>query len=424
MRNLFVSLLLLLASAATAAAQITVPFPAFTAGTTIQPDEVNDNFAKFGDALNRTGGTMTGSLTTRDVFPDSHNARDLGLTGTRFRDAFFGRNVDVGGTFGATGAATLGSTLAVTGAVTFSSTLGVSGAITARDLLPQSTATYDVGVTGTRWRDGFFSRNVDIGGTLGATGAATFGSTLAVGSTGAAALDVAGGAQFGSGNVSLIGTDGRLTALSSTTLANLSGANLTGLDEANITDGSILARVAGDETVTGTWTVSALQPTWTLSESDGALNNKRWRATANGEAFFLQAIEDSTTIGSNFMTVQRTGTTVDSIAFTTPALTTSGTLGVGGGTAVASIITGTATWDIPSKFNNSMESTTVTVTGVQTTSPCMVGFYPNEAGTPVNGLLLSANYSSANTVRVVAYNVSGSTIDPASATVRVTCFTY
>lgn len=165
-----VSGLALIAALLTVAdAQITVPFPAFTSGTTIQPDEVNQNFGKFADALNRTGGTMTGTLTTRDVLPDGNNTRDLGLTGTRYRDGWFGRNVAVGGTFGATGAAT------------FSSTIAVSDTATLRTLLPQTTATYDVGVTGTRWRDGFFSRNVDVGGTFGATGAATFAESVTEG---------------------------------------------------------------------------------------------------------------------------------------------------------------------------------------------------------------------------------------------------
>ncbi len=41
-------------------------------------------------------------------------------------------------------------------------------------LTPGTTATYDVGVSGTAWRDGFFSRNVSIGGTLAVTGIVTF----------------------------------------------------------------------------------------------------------------------------------------------------------------------------------------------------------------------------------------------------------
>lgn len=44
-------------------AQITVPFPTFVAGTTIDPDQVNSNFATLAtQALNRTGGTITGNV--------------------------------------------------------------------------------------------------------------------------------------------------------------------------------------------------------------------------------------------------------------------------------------------------------------------------------------------------------------------------
>src|SRR5689334_13485790 len=44
-------------------AQITVPFPTFTAGTTIDPDQMNGNFSTLStQALNRTGGTLTGNL--------------------------------------------------------------------------------------------------------------------------------------------------------------------------------------------------------------------------------------------------------------------------------------------------------------------------------------------------------------------------
>jgi hypothetical protein len=52
---------------------------------------------------------------------------------------------------------------------------------------------------------------------------------LTVSGAGASALDVAGGAQFGSGNVSLITTTGKLAGLSGTYLDNLDGTPLTGV---------------------------------------------------------------------------------------------------------------------------------------------------------------------------------------------------
>lgn len=85
-------------------AQITVPFPTFTAGTIIQPSEINANFAKFADACNRTGCTMTGTLTSQQITPATTATYDLGVTGTRFRDGWFSRDVTAA-TFAGNGAA-------------------------------------------------------------------------------------------------------------------------------------------------------------------------------------------------------------------------------------------------------------------------------------------------------------------------------
>jgi len=85
-RNALIVTLLLLA-AAPARAQIT-PTYSFIAGTVINPDEVNANFNLLGSALNRTGGTMTGTLTSRDIVPDGDNTRDLGSVAASWKDAF------------------------------------------------------------------------------------------------------------------------------------------------------------------------------------------------------------------------------------------------------------------------------------------------------------------------------------------------
>ena len=61
MKKLLVTLLLLFAPTM-AMAQITPPYT-FTAGTPILSSQVNANFAMFADALNRTGGTITGNIT-------------------------------------------------------------------------------------------------------------------------------------------------------------------------------------------------------------------------------------------------------------------------------------------------------------------------------------------------------------------------
>lgn len=81
-------------------------------------------------------------------------------------------------------------------------------------------------------------------GVLAQTGANTF-QRVRITSTVADALDVAGGINAGTGNVSIVGTDGRIPALSSTELANLSGANLTALNGSNISTGTVaMARLS------------------------------------------------------------------------------------------------------------------------------------------------------------------------------------
>src|SRR5690348_1842353 len=62
MKTLLLGLLMILAVAQSAAAQVTIPYT-FTAGTDILSAEVNSNFSTLGsNALNRAGGTVTGAI--------------------------------------------------------------------------------------------------------------------------------------------------------------------------------------------------------------------------------------------------------------------------------------------------------------------------------------------------------------------------
>ncbi len=81
LRTLCLSALVLAASVAPASAQLgTVPYT-FVAGTTIRAEETNLNFSTiYSNALNRTGGTMTGTLTALTVVPGSSNTYALGST--------------------------------------------------------------------------------------------------------------------------------------------------------------------------------------------------------------------------------------------------------------------------------------------------------------------------------------------------------
>lgn len=130
----FLLTLLLLGLAVPAGAQLGSPAYTFTPNTTIVSSEVNSLFSTiYTNALNRTGGTMTGTLTTQGIVPSTHDTYDLGVTGTRFQDLWLEGNIDADGTLNVEGAVTLQSTLALTGAATLSSTLS-AGATTVTTL--------------------------------------------------------------------------------------------------------------------------------------------------------------------------------------------------------------------------------------------------------------------------------------------------
>jgi hypothetical protein len=194
-----------------AAGQIAGPANVFTTGTTIVASEVNTNFSTvYANALNRTGGTMTGAL----VF-SADNTHDIGASGT------------------------------------------------------------------TRPRDLFLGRNATIGGTLSVTGAVTFGG----------AVTFSGGANS--------------------------------IPETAITDGAVLARLAGNETISGAYTftsttglsVSSTQPIVKLIESGATANEGRWRLIADGDALTLQALNDAESSSTNVFTTSRTGHTIDTVTF-------------------------------------------------------------------------------------------------------------
>lgn len=130
---------------------------------------------------------------------------------------------------------------------------------------------------------------IDIGAVLGGTGTPTFTSItvtsqVAITGTGAAALLVSGGITAGSGNVAIVNTTGKIPALTSTYFASLDGSTITGIAEANITDGSLLARVGANETITGAWTFSANAPAITLN--NGTSNYILWGNAGAGAPTF------------------------------------------------------------------------------------------------------------------------------------------
>lgn len=194
---LALAVLLLTGWASVAQAQLTPVFT-FTELTTISPDEVNTNFALFSSALNRTGGTMTGTLTSRAIVPSANDTYAIGETGTRFSNIF--------------------------------------------------------GVLGN------FSGNV----TVATLNTFTFNQSVASGGT-----------------------------------PTFTGTNFTGIPEAGITDGSILARVGGAETISGAWsfssTLTAAGPvlvTSVISPTALAANTNNYAPTGFNTATVLRLTSD------------------------------------------------------------------------------------------------------------------------------------
>jgi hypothetical protein len=126
--------------------------------------------------------------------------------------------------------------------------------------------------------------------------------------------------------------------------------------ETQIPDGAVLARVGANETITGNWsfsgtathtgnfTLTSVSPSMFLTETGVTANNTVWRIIVDGEAFFMQTMNDAASTAVSFMTVQRTANTCDSITFagTTIAITgnetVSGTLAVTGAATLSSTL--------------------------------------------------------------------------------------
>jgi hypothetical protein len=230
-----------------AAAQVTVP-NTFVSGTTILASEVNANFdAVEAQALNRTGGTMTGHL----LF-SADNTKDIGATGaTRPRRGYFGTELIAplftGGAFSGTTGTFTGDVQAANLVLTAGGITGVtaftaSGTITG-NLFSGSGASL-TSIPESAITDG--SLLARVGGTETITGAWTF-------SNAGTAITVSAGAS------SFQGVSGTTANFSSTVTGGTfsgSGASLTSIPETAITDGAVLARVGGNETISGTWTFS------------------------------------------------------------------------------------------------------------------------------------------------------------------------
>lgn len=173
--------------------------------------------------------------------------------------------------------------------------------------------------------------------------------TVTVESAAADAINVTGGITAGSGNVGIVDTSGRIPAISTTYFASVSGANITAISEANITDGAILARVGFDETISGSWTfssspvISNASPAVTFVESGAGANAGRTVVVQDSNLFQVQLVNDVGTVGSTPFYITRSGSTATNVDLaattfgfngTTFNVTTSGNMNVNAAAAI------------------------------------------------------------------------------------------
>ena len=182
----------------------------------------HDGTTSEGAAIEVIGPSQDIVATASLLRPKTNNAVDLGTTSLKYKDlhmqgtAAIATNATVGGTLGVTGATTLSDTLAVTGNQTNTGNLTVNGNTTlgnaasdtvtvtadvASNLIPSADNTYDLGASGSEWKDLYVdgTANIDTGsidtanvGTLAVSGNSTLQGNLTVnGSINATVVGVA-----------------------------------------------------------------------------------------------------------------------------------------------------------------------------------------------------------------------------------------
>jgi len=114
------------------------------------------------------------------------------------------------------------------------------------------------------------------------------GTNVGIGTTAPGAkLDVQGAAQFGSGNVNLIDSTGKIAGISSTYFASLNGSALTSLNASNLASGTVpSARISGSYTgitgvgtlTAGTWNATSITTSYTDAKD---ITEDPWLGTAD-----------------------------------------------------------------------------------------------------------------------------------------------
>ena len=106
--------------------------------------------------------------------------------------------------------------------------------------------------------------------------------------------------------------------------APLTATSYGGVTEANLVDKTATETISGDWTTTADRiTVNNGAPRIMLEEQGVTADNGTWRLLADGEAFFLDVMNDAQSSGASVFAVQRTGNTIDSFAIAAPLTATS-----------------------------------------------------------------------------------------------------
>ncbi len=264
-------------------------------------------------------GAVSGSLV-----PISSNTSDVGISAFQWRDAFFSRNLTVGGTSTVTGAIS-GASVASSGAVSGTTITGSSN-ITGANILTSGIVAATGAISGASVTSTGAVSGTTITGSSNITGAnlITSGAVVASGDVGGATVTASGtvsGATVtssGAVNGTSMASSGAITGTTITGSSNVTGANIltTGLLSAtgDVSGGSL--------TTTGTTSTGNLKATLPVA----SLTTGNWQGlaatfTASSNTTIGQAVYVNNVTSKMSLACSNVTATMPSIALSTGTIT-------------------------------------------------------------------------------------------------------
>ena len=151
---------------------------------------------------------------------------------------------------------------------------------------------------------------------------------------------------------------------------------------------------------------------------DGAVNNQNLMVLRVSTASGAGVADVATFTGAGRVGI---GTTTPAVSLdVVGAIAATGNVTIGGGTAIAKVLSATATLDFPSIASNDTHTLTMTVTGAAAGNAVFIGV---PAALDAN-LIWCGSVTAADTVTIRMHNASGASVDPASGTYRATVFQF